>query len=563
MKNCIENSILKAIGSEKNVASLDHCATRLRFEIKDISKVNIQEIKEIDGVIGASVQDKLHVIIGKDVDKHYQWFLDNTKINGVVEKETVVYNRAKNWQIGLFAFNNSATNLFMVLMMYISYYTVDIAGMAFATISMLLTAMRIFDGFTDPIIGFIIDKTNSKFGKFRPAMFIGYVIMAISAVVLYNTTHLLPEVLRIPYFILVYGVYIIGYTFQTACTKAAQSCLTNDPEQRPVFSLFDGIYNTILFAGASILVANYLVPKHGGFTMPMFNELLLIIIVSAGVCTALAIIGIAKKDRIEFFGLGTTGPKIKFKDYFDVIKNNRAIQMLIFAASTDKLASSTMRNVAVTAVIYGVVAGDFGLSGSISGFTTIPSMIVLLIGVQYARKMGQRKALVVSTWFAMAFAAILGGILLTQDMTQLSFASFNSFTVLYSVIIVMMTASMGISGNIVIPMIADCADYETYRSGRYVPGMMGTLFSFVDKLISSLATTIVGFAFVAIGFVNSVPTVDTPFSPELLYVGVFLFVGMPMIGWICSLIAMKFYPLNKEKMADIQEEIQKIKNENA
>ena len=38
-----------------------------------------------------------------------------------------------------------------------------------------------------------------------------------------------------------------------------------------------------------------------------------------------------------------------------------------------------------------------------------------------------------------------------------------------------------VSSSIVIPMIADCADYETYLTGRYVPGMMGTLFSFVDK----------------------------------------------------------------------------------
>ena len=41
----------------------------------------------------------------------------------------------------------------------------------------------------------------------------------------------------------------------------------------------------------------------------------------------------------------------------------------------------------------------------------------------------------------------------------------------------------GLSGNIVIPMTADCADYEVYRTGRYVPGLMGTLFSFVDKII--------------------------------------------------------------------------------
>ena len=49
---------------------------------------------------------------------------------------------------------------------------------------------------------------------------------------------------------------------------------------------------------------------------------------------------------------------------------------------------------------------------------------------------------------------------------------------------------MSIASSIVIPMTADCADYEVYRSGRYVPGLMGTLFSFVDKIISSLAVYI-------------------------------------------------------------------------
>ena len=43
-------------------------------------------------------------------------------------------------------------------------------------------------------------------------------------------------------------------------------------------------------------------------------------------------------------------------------------------------------------------------------------------------------------------------------------------------------------------MVADCSDYETYRSGKYIPGIMGTLFSLVDKLVSSLSATVVGIA---------------------------------------------------------------------
>ncbi len=70
-------------------------------------------------------------------------------------------------------------------------------------------------------------------------------------------------------------------------------------------------------------------------------------------------------------------------------------------------------------------------------------------------------------------------------------------------------------------MTADCADYEVYRTGKYVPGMMGTLFSFVDKIISSMAPMIAGLAFAAIGFKDALPDVSTPYSTSLHYVSVF------------------------------------------
>ena len=48
-------------------------------------------------------------------------------------------------------------------------------------------------------------------------------------------------------------------------------------------------------------------------------------------------------------------------------------------------------------------------------------------------------------------------------------------------------------------VVADCSDYETYISGKYIPGIMGTLFSLVDKLVSSLSATVVGVAVIFIG----------------------------------------------------------------
>jgi Na+/melibiose symporter-like transporter len=108
-------------------------------------------------------------------------------------------------------------------------------------------------------------------------------------------------------------------------------------------------------------------------------------------------------------------------------------------------------------------------------------------------------------------------------------------------------------------MTADCADYEVYRSGKYIPGMMGTLFSFVDKIVSSFAPFIAGLLFAAIGFTDAMPDVQTPLTPGLKYVGIFLSYGMVIIGLICNIIALKFYPLTKEKMEEIEGEIAAIK----
>ena len=46
-----------------------------------------------------------------------------------------------------------------------------------------------------------------------------------------------------------------------------------------------------------------------------------------------------------------------------------------------------------------------------------------------------------------------------------------------------------------------------------------------------------------------------------MWATIFCFVGMPVIGWICNVIAMKFYPLTKEKMEEIQDEVARIKKE--
>ena len=102
-----------------------------------------------------------------------------------------------------------------------------------------------------------------------------------------------------------------------------------------------------------------------------------------------------------------------------------------------------------------------------------------------------------------------------------------------------------------IPMVADCSDYETYRSGKYIPGIMGTLFSLVDKLVSSLSATVVGIAVSVIGL-ESLPTAETPYAPGMNWVVIILFCIIPMVAWTLTLFVMKGYELTGPRMKEIQ-----------
>lgn len=470
------------------------------------------------------------------------------------------YNTAKLWQVGFFALNNTATNFYMFLLMFVTYYATGVAGLTVVVVSTILTAARVFDGFTDPIIGFIIDKTESKFGKFRPLMIIGNVILATSVLLMYNVTHTLPESYQLIFFVLMYMLYIIGYTFQTACTKAAQTVLTNSPKQRPLFAIFDGIYNTLLFTVGQIFVASYLVVKHDGFTLGLFTELNMYGIIIAGIFTTLAVIGIWSKDRKEFFGLANQTVKTRFRDYWPILKGNRPMQMLIIAAATDKLTMSVLRHSVVMVMLFGILLADYSLSGTVSLIVLVPTLLITFGGVWYARKKGLKRSFVASTWIGLISFSTMIVFLSIIDPTTISLSNIGIATIIFLVLYTLGLGFGALPSAIVIPMLADVSDYETYKSGRFVPGMMGTIFSFVDKLISSVAPALVGFMVALIGYKDQFPQIGEALTPSLYAMTIFLAFGIPILGWIASLIAMKFYYLDDVKMAEIQKGIADIKN---
>ena len=396
-------------------------------------------------------------------------------------------NRAKTYQLVLFPLNNGATNVYYVLVLsYIATFGSKVLALSMIFASVMVTGMRLFDAITDPIIGALMDRTNGKFGKFRPFMVIGNLIMAVSILVLYGLTPLIPasmEWARYVAFVALYAIWVIGYTFQTSCTRSGQTVLTNDPKQRPLFTIFNTV-GSLLGMGAMQFFAPILAKNYeGGYASAgFFRTLAPVGIVISILLTLLAVIGIWEKDQPKYFGIGGEGSeKVKLHEYVQIIKNNNPMQRLMVAGAGCKLALSIATNTTVLCMLYGCMMGNYdGLYLPMMVLGYVFSVPFFLLTVRTSQKEGQKASLM--KYVSVAFICYIGVLVLLllwgrSDAFTLSIMGENGLSInLYTILFI---AFFGIgygayyaTADMPIPMVADCSDYETYRSGKYIPGIM-------------------------------------------------------------------------------------------
>jgi Na+/melibiose symporter-like transporter len=485
-------------------------------------------------------------------------------------------NRAKPYQLVLFPLNNGATNVYFVLVLsYVAQFGSSVLKLGMFA-SIMVTVMRICDAITDPIIGALMDRTSTKIGKFRPFMMIGSGIMAISVIVMYVLLPFIPEsamALRYVAFTLIYFVWVIGYTFQTSCTRAGQTVLTNDPNQRPMFTIFNTIGSMLGMGVMQLLIP--MIKNHynvydaagalvtSGYARPELYRIITPVGIAVSVAlTILAIIGIAEKDRPEYYGIGgSTQEKVKLSEYVEIIKSNKPMQRLMVAGAGCKLALAIATNTTVLLALYGIMMGNYDslyLPMMILGY--VFAVPFFLLSVRTSQKLGQKASL--TRYVSVALCCYVGVLVLlciAEPGTAMSMSfpfngggAINLYTILFILFFGVGYGAYYATADMPIPMVADCSDYETYRSGKYIPGIMGTLFSLVDKLVSSLAQTLVAFIFLLCAGLSELPTDATPFTSGIKVAIIVMFCLIPMAAWVATLVAMKGYTLTGEKMKEIQ-----------
>ena len=231
--------------------------------------------------------------------------------------------------------------------------------------------------------------------------------------------------------------------------------------------------------------------------------------------------------------------------------------MLIIAACTDKFAATVYAHTTVVVMLYGILMDDYGISGLIGVITAVPTLFVVSAGIRVAQKMGQKKSLVLFTALGIFFQTVMAFVLMQDTICTVSFTpgKINAITIWFVGTYVLLNGCKSITNNMVVPMIADCSDYERCRSGKFVPGLMGALFSFVDKVFAALGTGFVGIVMFVMGYNRRLPQIGDDVTPALKWTTLFLYCGVPILGWICSLISMRYYALDKKTMQEITQKL--------
>ena len=103
--------------------------------------------------------------------------------------------------------------------------------------------------------------------------------------------------------------------------------------------------------------------------------------------------------------------------------------------------------------------------------------------------------------------------------------------------------------------MADIIDYELDRTGKYIPAVVTGVYSLIDKVLSAFSAAIATGCVALIGYTTTLPQPGDPATPGVFWMTMFLRFGLAILGWITTLIAMRFCKLNRGVVVEVQKRI--------
>ncbi|HFD3584201.1 TPA: MFS transporter [Enterococcus faecium] len=438
--------------------------------------------------------------------------METTQMNLLKRKWLTKWRQRIGYGVSDFACNL----IWQVISLYLLYFYTDIMNLNAVAISLMFVVTRFVDGVTDLLVGYLIDHTNTRWGKSRPYFLFGAVPFALFAFLCFNV----PDFSNSGKLVYAYVTYLglsFAYTLVNVPMASILPSLTNDTEERTALSTSRKFF---AFLGAMIVSSSVLT------LVAVFgkgNEQLGFKIVMGmfGVISCLLFFFTFSAVR-ELPVHGTKNPS--FKRVFTSLKQNKP--WMIFAVNILFMWTSFFIQSSALVYYFSVVIGSKTLSITVATIMSIVPMFANFFVPILAKLLGKRNLYLLS-----ASIQLLG-------LIVIMFAAKNITLILVGTFI--SAIGYGVKESIYFSMQADPVDFGVWKTGVNVSGSLSAINGFLGKVAQAISGGVAG-ALLAWGMYQPG---EIRQSGKAIFAIQAMYLYVPMLLIICSIVTMMFYHLD-------------------
>jgi GPH family glycoside/pentoside/hexuronide:cation symporter len=423
----------------------------------------------------------------------------------------------------------AGSSLWQTMMFFLPAFYTDVFLLPATATATLFVVIRIFDALNDPIIGAIADRTNSRWGKFRPYLLWGAFPLGITTVMMFTTPDM-SEGGKLTYAYITYFLLLVFYTLVMVPFNSLVGVISPNPDERTSIAS----YKFVFAYGAGLVVQGLLIPaverlgegdEARGYQLAMTGL--------AAICVvALFVAFRSTRERVKPDPKADTSLKADLGDIF----SNRP-WLILFASSIIFLIYIGTRSAAVMYYFeYFVGRKDLASIFMVSG--TVAVLLGVLPTKYLSKRMGKRNL------FIVVLALIAGSLVVNY------FARPEDLVLIFATQIVFSLAS-GPTMPLLWSMLADTADYSEWKNGRRATGLVYSAATMAQKTGVAIGAALMLGIIGQFGYVANVA--QTPDSLQGIKLTMTV---VPAVIALAGLLLLFFYNLTDAKLEEIAQDLE-------
>jgi GPH family glycoside/pentoside/hexuronide:cation symporter len=422
-------------------------------------------------------------------------------------------------------------NLFFTVMgFYLVNYLTDSFGLAAAAAGTAVALGKVWDAVTDPAVGYLSDRTHTRFGRRRPYMAVGAVFLFIFMILMFTDPGIATETGRFVWALVIYCLLNTAYTLVNIPYGSLTPELTADFDERTTlngFRMSFAVVGTLVGAGAVLPLVGLFGGGSSAWTITgAIMGALMAVTTFITVFTVKEQLGAPLKDRGRII-----------KSYMQVLGQKPFLTVLIpYALHMTGVAVIQASLIYYFRYIY-EAEGQFVFALMC---LLVTCLVLIPVWVSISRRIGKKAAYNIGMGI---FAAAVIVFFFLGTSLPLWFA-FVTFTV----------AGVGLSTNYVMPwsLVPDAVEYDFAQSGRRREGIFYGMWTFTSKLGQAFGLGLTGWLLGLFGYIEPGLVDVDPVQPGSAILGMRLLVGpVPAFFFVAGIIVLSFYPITRAAYDEI------------